>query len=515
MFIRLLSNTVEGLQVYAVEVEVSTGKGLPGMVIVGLPGKAIMESRDRVKTALQNTSMPYPRAKITVNLAPGDLRKEGPLFDLPIAVGVMICTEFLKPSHDLSSFCFVGELALNGDCRPVPGILSMAEHCLKQGWHLVCPRENYIEAALVQGLQLTPVAHLNEVHAFLAGSLKTEQLQLAARQTGNPRDQVRPSTMDFVDVKGQNAAKRAMLISAAGQHNLLMLGPPGSGKSMLAERYPGLLPELNAEEALEVTKIHSVAGLLQADSPLIRHRPFRSPHHSISEPALIGGGSDARPGEISICHRGVLFLDELPEFKRSTLEVLRQPLEGGKITISRSKRNCEYPARFSLIAAMNPCPCGYFGSRVRQCRCNSSSVEKYLSKLSGPLLDRIDLHIEVTDQPPSALRRQQKPGPSTSEMREQVLRARARQSLRYQEESFYCNGELRGPMVEKYCSIDQQSENMMLKGMEEMGLSTRAYHKVLIVARTIADLNGSCSIQTDHLAEAIHYRSLDRDNWAG
>jgi magnesium chelatase family protein len=510
MFIRLLSNTVEGLQVHPVEVEVSTGKGLPGMVIVGLPGKAIMESRDRVKTALQNTSMPYPRAKITVNLAPGDLRKEGPFFDLPIAIGVMVCTDFLKPVENLAKFCFVGELALNGDCRPIPGILSMAENCLKQGWHLVCPLENYSEAALVSGLSIIPVANLNDVHAFLSGTLPLESLLKLALKNGSPRDEAKVSLLDFRDVKGQHSAKRAMLISAAGQHNLLMIGPPGSGKSMLAERYPGLLPELNAEEALEVTKIHSVAGLLQTDSPLIRQRPFRSPHHSISEPALIGGGSDARPGEISICHRGVLFLDELPEFKRATLEVLRQPLEAGKIMVSRSKRHCEYPARFSLIAAMNPCPCGYFGSQVRQCRCNSSHVERYLSKLSGPLLDRIDLHIEVTDQSPSALRRQQKPGPSTEELRLQVLRARTRQALRYEGEPFLCNGELRGPWVEKYCKIDMESENLMLKGMEEMGLSTRAFHKVLIVARTIADLDDVEQIHIDHVCEALNYRILDR-----
>ena len=396
MYVRLNSTCCEGLNVHLIDLEVSTGKGLPGMVIVGLPGKAIMESKDRVKMALQNSTMPFPRGKITVNLAPGDLKKEGPLFDLPIALGLMICTEFLKAPVDLDQFLIVGELSLDGLCRPIPGILNMAEFAHHQQKHLICPVENYPEASLVQGLKVIPVASLQDLHSFFSGKknhLHLQQEALAQVQVPTPEKPMRQ--LDFSDVKGQSAAKRALLISAAGQHNLIMVGPPGSGKSMLAERYASILPPLMTQEALEVTKIHSVAGLTQPNSPLIQARPFRSPHHSISEPALIGGGSDAKPGEISLCHRGILFLDELPEFKRSTLEVLRQPLESGKISIGRSKRHSEYPAKFTLIAAMNPCPCGYHGSRVRSCRCSSSQTERYLSKLSGPLLDRIDLHIEV------------------------------------------------------------------------------------------------------------------------
>jgi magnesium chelatase family protein len=511
MYVRLNSTCCEGLNVHPIDLEVSTGKGLPGMVIVGLPGKAIMESKDRVKMALQNSTMPFPRGKITVNLAPGDLKKEGPLFDLPIALGLMICTEFLKVPENINDFMIVGELSLDGICRPIPGILNMAEFAHQQQKHLICPVENYPEANLVEGLSVIPVASLDDLHSFFTGKKDSESLkQEAFGKIPAPPQEMPTRKLDFSDVKGQSAAKRALLISAAGQHNLIMVGPPGSGKSMLAERYSSILPPLMTQEALEVTKIHSVAGLTKPNSPLIQVRPFRSPHHSISEPALIGGGSDARPGEISLCHRGILFLDELPEFKRSTLEVLRQPLESGKISIGRSRRHSEYPAKFTLIAAMNPCPCGYYGSRVRSCRCSSSQTERYLSKLSGPLLDRIDLHIEVTDQSPSVLRKKQTQGVTSSELRVLVTRTHETQNQRYQSEDIQYNGELRGALVERYCHLDTESEDVLLKGMQELGLSTRAFHKVLIVARTIADLDEQENILLDHVCEALNYRLLDK-----
>lgn len=512
MYCQLNSYACEGLQVHGIDVEVSTGKGLPGTVIVGLPGKAIMESKDRVKMALQNAKMPFPRSKVTINLAPGDLKKEGPLYDLPIALGLMVCTEFIPCPKDLDRYAVVGECSLDGCCRPIMGILSIAEKAQKSGHTLVCPKENYKEAQLVEGLEIVPVAHLNDLRAYFCGDISRDELILRDHQEpSSSSPKTITSNKDFSDVKGQNAAKRALLISAAGKHNLIMSGPPGSGKSMLAERYPSILPPLLNHEALEVTKIHSVAGQISNDSPLISERPFRAPHHSISEPALIGGGSDAKPGEISLGHQGVLFLDELPEFKRSTLEVLRQPLESGSISVHRAKRFCEYPAQFTLIAAMNPCPCGYLGSRLRSCRCSSTQTQRYMGKLSGPLLDRIDLHIEVTDQSPSVLRQQnQQPSLSSAELLSQVCAARAIQSERYKNETIEYNGQCRGSLVEKYCPLNRESEDFLLQGMEKMGLSTRAYHKVLIIARTIADLEQKSDIHIDHVCEALNYRLLDR-----
>ncbi len=486
-----------------VDVEVDTGRGLPGMVVVGLADKAIMESRDRVKTAMQNAEMPFPRSRITVNLAPADLRKEGPLYDLPVALGIMICTGLLDSRRDLARHHVVGELALDGAVRPVHGALTCAEFARRAGSTLVLPFDNYLEASLVEGLEIIPVRHLKDLLAYFSGG-----------STPPPPPPIEPDAPlpipDFSEVKGQQQAKRALMLAAGGGHNVLMVGPPGSGKSMLAERMAGILPELGREEALEITNVHSVAGLLRTSDPLVRRRPFRAPHHTISDVALIGGGADARPGEISLAHRGVLFLDELPEFKRGTLEVLRQPLESGRVRIGRARASSDYPSRFLLVAAMNPCPCGYYGSRLKSCRCSARQIEQYLGRLSGPLLDRIDLHIEVGEQPPETLRRAAPAGMGSGEMRARVARAREIQLRRYPGLPVLCNGELRGPLVERFCKLDAKSEEFLVNGMREMGLSTRAYHKVLLIARTIADLESREDLKLDDVAEALNYRSLDQ-----
>jgi len=505
---------MDGLSVHPVDVEVDTGRGLPSTVVVGLPGKAIMESRDRVKTALVNSSMPYPRSKVTVNLTPADLRKDGPLYDLPIALAIMVCTDLLKKKDGLDNLRVVGELSLDGACRPIKGILSMAETCRQEGTKLICPAGNLPEASLVQGLDIYPVSTLTELHELLSGQLESSKLKAFSEPKPSTPSSHRSPVKDLLDVVGQTAAKRALTIAAAGGHNLMMLGPPGSGKSMMAERFPGLLPPMANEEALEVTRIHSVAGALGPDSPLVHERPFRAPHHTISEPALIGGGSDARPGEISLSHRGTLFLDELPEFPRKTLELLRQPLESGSISIHRARRHCSYPANFNLLTAMNPCPCGYHGSSVRSCRCTPLQVQRYRNKLSGPLLDRIDIHVEVSDPPPSSLRKQSRKGPSTSEMAEKVKQASLIQDERFRDEPWHRNGDLRGGDVERFCPLDSEGESFLIRGLEELGLSVRAYHKVLLVARTIADLENQPQIQLDHLSEALNYRLLDQE-WSG
>lgn len=509
MFTKLNTLTVEGLNVHQIDVEVDTGRGLPGMVIVGLAGKAIMESRDRVKTALLNTNISFPRARITVNLAPGDLKKEGPMFDVPIALGVMICSGFLSEKIDLNNHWFLGELALNGKIRSVNGVVNMARYVKDKNGILVVPAENYQEASLVKDLKVIPVNDLDDLIYYSKETIsRVEGVSLINESPDIAHNN--KYRLDFDEVKGQPQAKRAMMIAAAGNHNLLMLGPPGSGKSMLAERLPGILPDLDYREALEMTCIYSVSGNLNKDEPLIKKRPFRAPHHTISDVALIGGGTHSKPGEISLAHRGVLFLDELPEFKRNTLEVLRQPLESGNITISRAKQTSEYPCKFIMVAAMNPCPCGYFGSRVRQCRCSSSQVEKYLAKLSGPLLDRIDMHVEVTDQSPSVLRKKSSVGMSSAQMKEIIDGAIEMQNRRFKETDFLRNSELKGSALEKFCQIDESCEDFLLKGMQEMGLSTRAFHKIILVARTIADLEQENTITLDHLAEALNYRMMDQ-----
>lgn len=505
MFKKVNSLTIEGLEVHPIEVESDTGRGLPGVVVVGLPDKAIMESRDRVKTAMTNTGVSFPRSRVTINLAPGDLKKEGPYFDVPIALGIMLCIDFIKPTMTIENHWFVGELALNGDIRPVNGTVNMAQYVERKGGTLVVPKGNYEEASLVNNVDIVAVENLNELIQYIQTGIRphVEKKEIEKRNDFYQKD--------FADVKGQPQAKRALMIAAAGNHNVLMLGPPGSGKSMLAERLPSILPKLSHKECIDITCVYSVAGLLKKDSPFIFERPFRAPHHTISDVALIGGGSNAKPGEISLASKGVIFLDELPEFKRGTLEVLRQPLESGRVVISRAKQVAEYPCEFVLVAAMNPCPCGYYGSRVRGCRCSSTQVEKYKGKISGPLLDRIDMHVEVTDQSPKVLRESTTNEMSSSEIKKQVDAAVAIQTKRYEGLAITRNSEVKGKLFEKVCEIDSETEKFLMDGMQQLSLSARAYHKILVVARTIADLEGSELILLDHVAEALNYRMLDQN----